>query len=86
MKKIKILGINITDRIKESGRTQTILTQYAHCIRTRLGFHEVNESTCSRNGFLLLELKGDEKEWEKLEEELYDIGGIKIKQMMFNLD
>lgn len=85
MKEIRILGINIWDRIKEAGLVQKTLSEYAHCIKTRYGFHEVSEDICSRNGFILLELAGNHAVWEKFEEALQKIGGIEIKKMNFTI-
>lgn len=53
-----ILDLQIKDRVKESGRTQDVLTGYSQNIKTRLGFHEVNEDMCSCIGLVLLELRG----------------------------
>ena len=83
MKPLEVIGINIFDRIKESGMVQNILTRYGHVIKTRFGFHEVSEEVCSRVGFILLELRGDPQEWDKLKKELNEIGGIVIKSMKF---
>lgn len=84
MNELRILGINVFDRIKESGRTQAVLSRYAHCIKTRLGFHELSSEVCSRNGFIILELAGDSREWDKLEEELSQIGGLNVQVMSFD--
>ena len=81
----RILGINVLDRIKEAGRTQKVLSKYATSIKTRLGFHELSEDICSRNGFIILELTGKKSEWDKLENELNEIGGINIQKMSFDL-
>ncbi|MBU8892520.1 MAG: hypothetical protein KOO66_07055 [Bacteroidales bacterium] len=82
----RILGINVLDRIKEAGRTQMILSKYATSIKTRLGFHELSEDVCSRNGFVILELTGKKTDWDMLENELNDIGGINIQKMSFDLN
>ena len=86
MNELRIIGINVLDRIKEAGRTQAVLSSYAHCIRTRLGFHELNNEVCSRNAFILLELRGNSSEWDKLHEELLAIGGLNVQVMSFDLD
>ncbi len=85
MKEMRILGLLITDRIKESGRTQRVLTQYAHVIKSRLGFHEVSEEVCSRVGVIILQLAGNQAECDRLEEELGTIGGLEIQRMAFKL-
>ena len=83
MKETRILGILIKDRIKESGRTQGVLTKYAHLIRSRLGFHEVTTDVCSRTGVMILQLAGKSEEWDLLQKELEEIGGVDVKRMSF---
>ena len=82
----RIIGINVLDRIKEAGRTQMILSKYATSIKTRLGFHELSEDVCSRNGFVIMELTGKKTDWDMLENELNEIGGINIQKMSFDLN
>lgn len=81
---IKVIGIRVVDRIKETGFTQEILSKYSGLITTRLGFHELNEGICSREGFILLHMKGDPGEWEEMEKELSSIGGIEVLEMDFS--
>lgn len=86
MSELKILGINVLDRIKEAGRTQQLLSQYAANIKTRLGFHELSNDVCSRNGFIILELQGETEKCDQLENELKEIGGIHVQNMTFKFD
>jgi metal-responsive CopG/Arc/MetJ family transcriptional regulator len=83
MQKARIIGILITDRIKESGQTQKVLTEFGHIIKSRLGFHEVSEAICSRVGMVILQLTGDSKEWDLFEEKLLQIDGVQVKNMSF---
>jgi hypothetical protein len=85
MKEIRILGLLITDRIKEAGQTQKTLTQFAHVIKSRLGFHEVTEAVCSRVGVIVLQLAGDIQEQDKLEEALSCIRGLEVQRMKFDI-
>lgn len=80
---IKVLGIKIIDRIKETGLTQEILSRYANIITTRLGFHEVTDSVCSREAYIILHLNGDQAVSEKLTMELEALGGVEIREMIF---
>lgn len=79
-----ILGILVFDRIKEAGRTQKVLTKYAEVIRTRLGFHELSETTCSRVGTIVLILQGDQDKRKSLEDELDSIGGVEVQKIKFD--
>ena len=83
MNELRIIGLLITDRIKEAGKTQEILTKHAHIIKSRLGTHEVSEDKCSRVGFILLQITGNQQDQEKFESELSEIGGIEIQRMIF---
>jgi len=83
MSEIRILGLLITDRIKEAGFTQKTLSRNAHIIKSRLGFHEVTENVCSRVGIIILQLSGSPAECDKLEAELKQIGGLEIQRMIF---
>lgn len=84
MEELTIIGIYVMDRIKESGRTQKVLSQYSNCISTRFGYHENSDYKCSRSGLIILELSNeDEARTKLLIEELDDIGGIIVKQMNF---
>ena len=83
MTETRILGLLITDRIKEAGRTQLTLSKYSRLIRTRLGFHELNDNICSRSGIILLHLTGGSKDWKLFEDELALIGGLEVQYMSF---
>ena len=82
-KEIRILGVLITDRQKEAGKVQNVLTKYGCSIKTRLGLHEVTDDVCSTSGLLLLELIGDASEMDKLEKELVNIEGTQTQKMIF---
>ena len=83
---IKVLGIKIIDRIKEAGLTQGILSKHASLITTRLGFHEVTEEICSREAYIILHLNGDPADSDTLRSELEDLGGVEMREMVFNID
>ncbi|TSA26318.1 MAG: hypothetical protein D4R67_08090 [Bacteroidetes bacterium] len=85
VEEIRILGLLIRDRIKESGRTQEVLTRHARLIRSRLGFHEVSEEACSRIGIILLHVAGMPAACDQLEKELGEIGGVEVQKMVFAL-
>jgi len=82
-KETRILGVLITDRQKEAGKVQSLLTKYGCSIKTRLGLHEVTDDVCSTSGLLLLELIGDMPEMDKLEKELKAIEGTQTQKMVF---
>ncbi len=84
MQKTIILGILVYDRIKEAGRTQDVLSKHADVIRTRLGFHELSETVCSRVGTIVLVLQGDPEKWAQLETDLAEVGGVEVKKISFD--
>ena len=83
MNEIWILGIQITDRVKEVADVQSILTKFGCTIKTRLGLHEVNDGFCARSGLILLELTGNREEFFKLENALLLVDGLQVKKMVF---
>ncbi len=83
---IKVLGIKIVDRIKEAGLTQQVLSKHGNVITTRLGFHEVTDNVCSREAYIILHLKDDKAESDKLIRELEPLGGVIFSQMIFTPD
>jgi metal-responsive CopG/Arc/MetJ family transcriptional regulator len=83
MKETRIIGLLIRDRIKEAGRTQLTLSKFAHLIKSRLGFHELNENTCSRTGVIILQMAGNPEEWNSFEKEIQSIGGVEMQKMSF---
>jgi len=82
-KETRILGILITDRQKEAGKVQNVLTKYGCTIKTRLGLHEATDDFCSTSGLILLELIGDLSDMDKLEKELVAIEGTQTQKMVF---
>ena len=78
---IKIIVIKVVDRIKEAGKTQEVLTKHASVIRARLGFHELNEETCSREAYIVLLLRDDQKGYKKLTDDLDLIYGLEIRHV-----
>ncbi|MGE0090423.1 MAG: hypothetical protein AB7S50_13210 [Bacteroidales bacterium] len=82
-KEIRILGILITDRQKEAGKVQSVLSKFGCSIKTRLGLHEVINDLCSSSGLIILELTGAISDMDKLEKELKEIGGTQTQRMIF---
>ena len=80
---IKVLGIKVTDRIKEIGLTQEVLSKHSALITTRFGFHELSTEICSREAYIILHLNGREAETEHLMKDLQGIGGIEVQEMDF---
>ncbi|HVN57507.1 MAG TPA: hypothetical protein VMT63_04365 [Bacteroidales bacterium] len=81
---IKVLGIKITDRIKEAGLTQHVLSKHAGVITTRFGFHELSTEICAREAYMILHLNGNEAGIEYLVKDLSAIGGIETREMDFS--
>ncbi|NVO18072.1 MAG: hypothetical protein HXX13_00135 [Bacteroidetes bacterium] len=83
MKELRILGVYVNDRVKESGRIQSILTKYGCSIRTRLGLHSMDDQYAEDKGLIVLELTGDLSECLKLENELLAIEYLEVQKMIF---
>ena len=81
---IRIMGILITDRVKEAGDVQAVLTAHGGVIKSRLGLHETEENN-NRKGLILLELCGDNQEKEMLEKDLSALEGVMVQRMDFEV-
>lgn len=81
---IRLLAIRVVDRIKEAGHTQEVLTAHSDNILSRLGFHELNEAVCSREGYIILQLRDDDEAYKKLMDDLDGIYGIEIKETVLD--
>jgi hypothetical protein len=84
MDKHIIVGVHITERVQHASQVQEILTKFGCSIRTRLGLHEADAKICSPNGLILLELVDDESVLAEMTASLQAIGGVEVKQMVFD--
>lgn len=76
-----IMGIVINLRTAHAPSVQEVLTKYGCMIKTRLGLHETDEKSCSEQGIILLQLRGDDAEIDRLKQELLAIEGVKVNTM-----
>jgi len=81
-----IVGIHVTDRLKNAGDVQKIFTQYGCNIKTRLGLHEVHGNYCAGGGIVLLEMVGEMKDVDAMLRKLRKIEGLEAKKMTFAHD
>lgn len=78
-----ILGVHITDRLREAASVQKVLTEYGANIKTRLGLHEIETGGTSPQGLVILEIVGSEDVSEGLAAKLSAIEGVEVQQMVF---
>lgn len=86
MTETRIIGIRVTNRMKEAPKLQQLMSEYGCYIKTRIGLHEVQEDFCSENGIILLELFGDMKMKDEFEAKLNALEGIEMQRMVFTND
>ncbi len=77
-----ILGVHITDRLKEAVQVQKLLTEYGDQIKTRLGLHELGKGV-QRNGLLLLEMIEPDIRIQELCDKLNAVEGVEVQSMVF---
>ena len=78
-----IVGVHITDRVKNAGEVQKVLTEYGCSIKTRIGLHDVREDFCSTNGVILLEILGGDAVCSQMRSRLSAIEGVQVQAMVF---
>jgi hypothetical protein len=81
-----IIGVHITDRVKNVPSVQTVLTNFGCFIKTRLGLHEISDSSCSPSGLLIVELLGDSGKSDEFINALQAIEGVDVQKMIFTHD
>jgi len=81
---VRVAGIKITDRIREAGLVQKVLSAHMSVISTRLGFHELSDEVCSREGFMVIHMAGEPDDCELLVKKLKSIEGISVREMLFS--
>ncbi len=76
-----IFGIHITNRVENVPALQSTLTKYGCNIRTRLGIHDADATSCSPSGLVLVDVFGAEAEEFYLE--LKGLKGVGLQRMDF---
>ena len=78
-----ILGIHVSDRLKNAVEVQKVFTEYGCSIKTRVGLHDVDESFCSPSGIVLIEFCGSEAEAAMMADKLNAVEGVHVQTMVF---
>ena len=78
-----ILGIHVTNRLRNAGEVQKVFTEFGCNIKTRLGLHEVADDYCAPGGVLILEMTGDDAVCQELARLLGEIEGVEVQKMEF---
>ncbi len=85
MKEIRILGVHVSNRMREGVEMKQIFGEYGCYIKTRLGLHEVQDEFCSESGIIVLELYGDLAKLDEFEAKLKALNGLEVQKMIFKL-
>jgi hypothetical protein len=78
-----ILGIHVTDRLKNAVEVQKVFTEYGCNIKTRIGLHDVDASACSPSGVVLIEFFGTPAEAEAMATKVGAVEGVDVQTMVF---
>jgi hypothetical protein len=78
-----IIGVHITNRVKNVPSVQAVLTEFGCFIKTRLGLHDISDDSCSPNGLLIVELLGEDGKYEAFVQALKAIEGVDCQSMVF---
>lgn len=74
-----ILIILVGKRNENASAIQQVFTQYGCLIKTRLGLHDGVLDECSNSGLIILELVGEKKKHEEMQNALKKIDKINTK-------
>ncbi|MFA6242887.1 MAG: hypothetical protein WC655_18250 [Candidatus Hydrogenedentales bacterium] len=78
-----ILGVHITNRVKNARVVQDLFSEYGCNIKTRLGLHEVDKSFCSPSGLIILEMYGEVSLIHEMRDKLLAVEGVQVQEMIF---
>ena len=78
-----ILGIRVTNRLKNAVDVQKVFTEYGCNIKTRIGLHDVDANVCSPSGVVLVEFFGGVDEAAAMMARLNEVEGVHVQQMVF---
>lgn len=76
-----IFGVHISQRVESVPAVQAVLSKYGCNIRTRLGIHDADSTSCSPSGLLLIDVFGPEL--EEFYQELTALDGVDAQRMDF---
>jgi hypothetical protein len=76
-----IFGVHISHRTENVPALQATLTKYGCNIRTRLGIHDADATSCSPSGLVLVDVFGAEV--DDFYNELKDLKGVGLQRMDF---
>lgn len=74
-----IMLIMVGSRRETAVSVQTLLTEYGCSIKTRLGLHTANDSVCSNDGLIVLELVGDKNTHDELFKKLEALKCLSVR-------
>jgi hypothetical protein len=78
-----ILGIHVTNRLKNAVEVQKVFTEYGCNIKTRIGLHDVDANVCSPSGVVLIEFFGSASESEAMAAKLQTVEGVEVQRIVF---
>jgi hypothetical protein len=78
-----ILGVHVTNRLKNAVDVQKVFTEYGCNIKTRVGLHDVDENVCSPSGVVLIEFFGSGAEAGTMADKLNQVEGVHVQKMVF---
>ena len=78
-----ILGIHVTNRLKNAVDVQKVFTEYGCNIKTRIGLHDVDADVCSPSGVVLIEFFGSDDEAAAMMAKLNEVEGVLVQKMIF---
>ncbi|MFA5205915.1 MAG: hypothetical protein WC708_16075 [Lentisphaeria bacterium] len=79
-----IVAIHVTNRVKQAGVVQAVLTEFGANIKTRIGLHEATGRAASPNGLILLEMVGTKKRCAAILDALNAVRGVEAKSVTFS--
>ena len=78
-----ILGIHVSDRLKNAVDVQKVFTEYGCNIKTRIGLHDVDETSARRAASCSSSSSAADDEAAAMMAKLNAVEGVSVQKMVF---
>lgn len=83
MSNTTILGVRLENRMENATAFQKVLSDFGCFIKSRVGFHDVDNGTCATSGVIILEIIGNDNDKQDFESALKEVNGANVQKMVF---
>lgn len=84
MKDYYILGLRVNHRHTNAIKLQELLTKHGCNIKLRVGLHEATDTSCSDDGLIILQVRGDVETTNTMIADFDSLDGVTARMLDLN--